>query len=95
MKKIIDAAGNIGMAVTVSLFYGSQSRFLQDDNAVYEAVKTGLRDQKFTNIVIKIANEHNVDAFHIYLNRWIVILIDVSKRKSGGLPVGGSGTGQS
>ena len=52
------------MIVIVSYFYGAQSRFLKDDLSVIRAVKTAsnwLRDEKFTNVIIEIANEHNVE----------------------------------
>lgn len=100
MKKIINAADEIGMLVIVSYFYGAQTRFLQDDLAVIEAVKTAsnwIRDKKFTNVIIEIANEHNVEEYKIhpilFNERGIVQLIKIAQRESGGIPVGCSTTG--
>lgn len=62
MKRIIEAADELGMIVIVSFFYGAQTRFLKDDDAVKAAVKTAsnwLRDEKFSNVIIEIANENN------------------------------------
>ncbi len=100
MKKIIGAADDIGMVVIVSIFYGPQSRFLKDDNAVIEATKTAsnwLRDNKFTNVILEVANEHDIEAYKIhpilYNDAGIVRLIEIAQRESGGLPVGCSSTG--
>ncbi len=100
MEKLIIAADNIGMVVIVSFFYGAQTRWLKDDNSVRNAVKTAsnfLRDRGFTNVIIEIANEHNINEFKIhpilYNPEGIVSLIDVARRESGGMPVGCSGGG--
>lgn len=100
MERIIKAADEIGMVVIVSFFYGAQSRFLKDDNAVINAVKTAsnwLRDKAFNNVIIEIANEHDVSDFNchpvIYTAEGVVNLIEIAKRESGGIPVGCSGTG--
>ena len=100
MKKIIDAADELGMVIIVSFFYGPQSRFLKDDNAVLEATKTAsnwLRDQKFTNVIIEVANEHDIEAYKIhpilFNDAGIVQLIQIAQRESGNLPVGCSSTG--
>lgn len=100
MKKIIQAADEIGMLVIVSFFYGAQSRFLQDDLAVTRAVKTGanwLRDEGFTNVMIEIANEHNVEEYKIHPilfdGKGIADLIRIAQRESGGIPTGCSTTG--
>lgn len=100
MKEIIDAADDLGMIVIVSLFYGAQSRFLNDDRAVMQAVKTAsnwLRDQKFINVIIEIANEHNVEDYKVHPilfdEKGIAQLIRIAQRESGGIPVGCSTTG--
>lgn len=100
MKKIITAADEIGMLVIVSFFYGAQTRFLKDDLAVMQAVKTAsnwLRDEKFTNVIIEIANEHNVEEYKIHPilfdGKGIAQLIQIAQRESGGIPVGCSTTG--
>lgn len=100
MEKLILAADELGMAVIVSLFYGAQSRFLRDDGAVTAAVKTAcgwLRDKGFSNVIVEIANEHNVSDFQrhpiLYTESGIIELIGIARSESGGLPVGCSGTG--
>lgn len=100
MKRIIEAADQLGMIVIVSLFYGSQSRFLEDDRAVIQAVKTSanwLRDSGFTNVIIEIANEHNMEDYKIhpilFHEKGIAELIRMARRESGGIPVGCSTTG--
>lgn len=100
MKKIIEAADELGMVVIVSCYYGPQSRFLKDDRAVMEGVKTAcnwLRDEKFTNVIFEVANEHDIDAYKVhpilYNDSGIVELIEIAKRESGGIPVGCSSTG--
>lgn len=99
MHRIIEAADELGMVVIVSCFYGHQVRFLKDDNAVMEAVKTvanWLRAQGYTNVILEIANEHNIEPYKIhpilYHERGIVELIRIAKRESGGIPVGCSST---
>ncbi len=100
MKRVIEAADRIGMLVIVSFFYGAQTRFLQDDLAVIRAVKTAanwLRDERFTNVIIEIANEHNVEDYKIHPilfdEKGIAQLIRIAQRESGGMPVGCSTTG--
>lgn len=100
LSKIIEAADTLGMVIIVSYFYGSMSRFLVDDNAVIEATKTTsnyLRDKGYTNVIIEVANEHNIDDFAIHPilkeEKGIVTLMDIARRESGGMLVGCSGTG--
>lgn len=100
MDRIIRAADDLGMIVIVSLLYSSQTRFLKDDRAVIQAVKTAcnwLRDEQFTNVIIEVANEQDIPDFKmhpiVFDEREVVELMDVAKRESGGLPVGCSRTG--
>ncbi len=100
MYKVIRAADEIGMIVIVSLFYCTQSQYLKDDAAVIEATKTAsnwLKNIKATNVIIEIANEHDVESYKVhpilYNDRGIVELIQIAQRESGGIPVGCSGTG--
>ncbi len=100
MKKIIDAADEIGMVVIVSYLYGAQSRFIKDDISIMNAVKTAsnwLRDNKFTNVIIEVANEHDVPQFNnhpiVFTDEGVAVLIEIAKRESGGIPVGCSGMG--
>lgn len=100
MDRIIRSADDVGMAVIVSFFYGAQTRFLADDDAVLRAVKTAsnwLRDQQYQNVIIEIANEHDVENYRLhpilYTVDGIVRLIQMAQRESGGMLVGCSGTG--
>lgn len=100
MKSIIEAADNIGMLVIVSYFYCGQSMRIKDDLSVIRAVKTAsnwLRDQRFTNVIIEIANEHDVESYNVHPilfdGKGIAKLIEIAKRESGGMPVGCSTTG--
>lgn len=95
MKRIIEAADELGMIVIVSFFYGAQTRFLKDDDAVKAAVKTAsnwLRDEKFSNVIIEIANENNEANYVIhpilYLADGVIELMDLARNESGGLKVG-------
>lgn len=100
MKAVIEAADEIGMLVIVSYFYCGQSMRIKDDLAVLRAVKTAsnwLRDQHFTNVIIEIANEHDVESYSVhpvlYDGKGIAKLIETARRESGGMPVGCSTTG--
>jgi len=100
MDRLIRAADALGMAVIVSLFYGAQTRFLQDDDAVLAAVKAAanwLRDQRYGNIIVEIANEHDIAEYRLHpilaTSAGIVRLLGVARRESGGMLVGCSGTG--
>ncbi|MFW5984813.1 MAG: hypothetical protein ACOCQ1_00910 [Halanaerobiaceae bacterium] len=100
MKRLINAADELGMVVIVSYFYGDQARRLKDGQAVVNAVKTAsnfLRDNEFSNVIIEVANEHNIGAFDkhplIKTAEGMSLLIDIARKESGGLPVGSSGGG--
>ncbi|ENY98801.1 hypothetical protein HMPREF1093_00011 [Hungatella hathewayi 12489931] len=100
LARLIDAADRQGMVVIVSLFYGVQSMYLTDDDAVEQAVTNicrWLKDRDDKNVIIEAANEHNISAFecHKVLSQenGILRLMEIAKKESGGLPVGCSGTG--
>ena len=100
LSRLIDAADRVGMVVIVSLFYGVQSRYLTDDDAVELATANicrWLKEKGYTNVIIEIANEHNIKAYgcHKVLSQenGILRLMDIARKESGGLPVGCSGTG--
>jgi len=99
MARIIEAADELGMVVIVSLFYGHQVKYLQDNEAVAAAVKTAcnwLRDQQYTNVIIEIANERDIDPYRektILYQEWgVVHLMEIARKESGGMPVGCSST---
>ncbi len=100
--RLIEAADELGMVVIVSLFYGDQVRFLKDDQAVKTAVKRVsnlLRDRGYTNLIIEIANEHDIDCLAPYpilqTEEGMAELIKLAKAESGGMPVGSSRLGGS
>lgn len=100
--RLINAADELGMVVIVSLFYGDQVRFLKDDEAVKNAVALmcGLLRQKgYTNVIIEIANEHDIDCLAPYpvlqTAEGMVSLIKLAQAQSGGMPVGSSRLGGS
>ncbi len=101
MDRLIRAADDLGMVVIVSYFYWSQTTpRLKTGNAIVNAVKAAsnfLRDNAYTNVIIEIANEHNVSPFGehdlIRTAQGISLLMDIARKESGGLPVGSSGSG--
>ncbi len=65
MDRLIRAADALGMVVIVSLFYPAQACRFQDDLAVVDAVQTGagfVRDGGYTNVILEVANEHDLTA---------------------------------
>lgn len=100
MDRLIKAADDLGMVVIVSYFYGDQVRRLESGQAVVNAVKTAsnfLRDNAYTNVIIEVANEHDIGAFNdhqiLQTAEGMSVLIDIAHKESGGLPVGCSGGG--
>lgn len=100
MDRIIRAADNIGMAVIVSLLYWSQCKRLKDGRAIVNAVRTGaefLKAGGYTNVILEVANEYNIDAFsdHPIVNEpeGITQLIRIAREASGGMLTGASGGG--
>jgi hypothetical protein len=97
-ERIITAADKIGMVVILSVFYGAQSRRLKDDNAVEKALENvcrWLKSEDFGNVMLEIANEHDVDQFEthpvIYDDTGICSLIDIAHNILPSTPVGCSG----
>ncbi len=102
LYRLIEAADKIGMVVIVSLFYGDQVRFLKDDEAVKNAVTLVcnlLRDKGYTNLIIEIANEHDIDCLKPYpvlqTAEGMATLLALAREQSGGMPVGSSRLGGS
>ena len=100
MQKIIEAADELGMVVIVSLLYGAQCRFFENDGAIRRAVETAcgwLRKLAPTNVILEVANEFDYASFDghpvIQDEKSMASLIDEARRLSGGLPVGCSGSG--
>ena len=100
LYRILEACDRLGMAVIVSYFYGFNAASLQGAAAVIRIVESMtryLRDTGFANIVIEIANEHNVSAFSslpiLHEPQGIVALIHLAKQIAPNLAVGCSGAG--
>lgn len=100
MDRVIRAADEIGMVVIVSFLYWAQSKYLKDGRAVTDAVRTGsrfLKEQGYTNVIIEVANEYNIEPFSVhpivYEPEGITQLIKIARTESGGLLVGASGGG--
>lgn len=95
MDRLIRGADELGMIVIVSFFYGSQTRHLEDGKAIRNATATAsrfLKEGAYTNVMIEVANEHNVGAFRrhpiVFEPEGMAMLIDLAREESGGLPVG-------
>jgi len=100
LDHLIRAADAAGVVVIVSFLYASQAPRLSDGRAVRAAVATAsrfLRDGGYTNVIIEVANEHNLNGFAIHpivqSAEGITYLMDLARRESGGMLVGCSGTG--
>ncbi|MAU11574.1 MAG: hypothetical protein CL607_17250 [Anaerolineaceae bacterium] len=100
LDRLLRAADAIGMVIIVSYLYGSQAPRLQDGRAVRNAVigaSRFLREGNYTNVIIEVANEHDLPGFQVHpivqTAEGIATLIDLARAESGGLPVGSSGTG--
>lgn len=99
LDRLIRGADKAGVAVIVSFFYQAQSHRLEDGMAYLNAVKTActvLKDIGCANIMIEIANEHNVGRFAshplVYSSEGVVALMNLARERSG-LPVGCSAGG--
>lgn len=100
LDRLIQAADALGMVIIVSYLYASQGPRLRDGRAVRNAVVTAsdfLKHGRYTNVIIEVANEHNLRGFHIHpiiqSDEGIAALIDLAREASGGLLVGSSGAG--
>jgi hypothetical protein len=66
MRRVLDRADELGMAVIVGLFYQGQDERLVDEEAVKRAVDNAsewLLEGGWRNIIVEIANECNVDTY--------------------------------
>lgn len=99
LKRLLDAADEIGMVVIVSILYCGQIRHLNGAQGVINAVRTAcawLREGGWTNVIIEPANEYDIAPFKDYPivreHQGMVALMDIARRASG-MPVGCSGGG--
>ena len=100
LDRLITAADQLGMVVIVSLLYQGQSARMRDGRCIRNAVKGGcnfLRGRGYKNVLIEVANEHDVGQFKnhplVFYPDGIASLIDLARRESGGMLVGSSSGG--
>lgn len=95
MDSVIRAADALGMVVIVSLLYQGQSPRMRDGRTIRNAVSAGcrfLREGRYRNVIVEVANECNVGRFRerplVCSSEGAASLIDWARTESGGLPVG-------
>jgi hypothetical protein len=100
LERLIKAADELGMVVIVSFLYEGQINRLADGRCIRNAVSSAsrfLKEAAYTNVLIEVANEHNINEFKnhplVYHEQGIASLIDLARQESGGMPVGASGGG--
>lgn len=67
VRRVIDACDDLGIVVIVGYFYISQSRLLDDEQAVFNATENATRwllETGRENILVEIANEIDAPLFH-------------------------------
>jgi len=67
LERIIDYADELGMVIMVSVFYFGQDQRLDNEEAVKQAVVNTvdwIADKGYTNVLIEIANEHDIHYSH-------------------------------
>jgi hypothetical protein len=70
LARIVDRADELGMVVILGYFYFGQDERLQDEAAVSRAVQnatTWVLDRGYTNVIVEINNECNVQYDHAIL----------------------------
>lgn len=97
LDRLIRGADELGMIVIVSLFYQAQIKRLADGAAVVNALTaacSALREADYRNVIIEVANEHDVGDFRLHpliqSAEGVAHLIGLARAASGGLPVGSS-----
>lgn len=66
MKRVLDAADNLGMVVILGYFYFGQDQHLKDEAAVLRATDEAtcwLLDGEWRNVLVEVDNETNVSAY--------------------------------
>ena len=84
LKRVLDQADTLGMAVILDLFYCGQDQRLKDEGAIRKAVEEScgwVLEQGYTNVVIEIANELDLPKYEhdIIRPHRIRELIDLAK----------------
>lgn len=101
MKRIIDSADALGMVVIVSGLYSGQICYLENNDAVIEAITliaNWIKEEKFTNVIFEIANEMNCGEYEPYSSIFteegmcelIALARDISKVPIGCSSLGGA-----
>ena len=98
MDRIIRATDELGMVCIVSMLYWAQTNRFEHRSAVTNAIQTGcrfLKDQGYTNVIIEVANEYNIQPFEthpiVHSPEGMVSLIRLARESSGGMLTGASG----
>ena len=72
LRRVLDRADDLGMAVILGLFYFGQDGGLDDEDAVIRAADNAvewLLEHEYTNVVIEIANECDINYDHAILDQ--------------------------
>lgn len=100
LDQVIRACDQIGIVVIVSYFYCQNIEELKGSQAVINIVKgmtAYLNNQGYTNIIIEIANEYDLNVFSkmpiIKESQGMVALLNIAKQYAGDIPIGCSGQG--
>lgn len=71
LKKVLDRADELGMAVILGYFYFGQDQYLENEAAVERAVKEATQwvlTEGYRNVIVEIANECDIYYEHAILN---------------------------
>ena len=86
LEKILDRSDELGMAAILGIFYFDQDERIKDEDAVKLAVRNTLKwltQRRYTNVLIEINNECNVQYDHKILQpERIHELIEMAKESS-------------
>lgn len=101
LLRLLKACDDMGMLVIVSVLYQAQEHLFRDGVAMLRAVRTAsifLRDCGFENIILEVANEHDVGSFQKHplfcSGEGMASIINQAREWSGGkFAVGASGGG--
>lgn len=85
LEKILDRADELGMIIMLGVFYFGQDHRLTDEMAVKQAVietVDWIADRGYTNVLLEIANEHNIRYTHDIIHRRPHELIRLAQRRA-------------
>ena len=85
LEKILDRADELGMVIMLGVFYFGQDHRLADEEAVKQAVINTvdwIADRGYANVLLEIANEHNIIYTHDIIRRRPHELIRLAQRRA-------------